>query len=145
MTLKVLFVAAAVLCLSRAAPQSYEGLGVLQPETPRDLGAYENVVAATIDVLPDIVELFRKLSRNRDRANDPEDAQQMLLDFMPITRKVMEATEKAGGAGISQDTYHRLNAAEKVMPHMVTFMDRLREMDLGLPTPTTQPEYGRVL
>ncbi|XP_037794793.1 uncharacterized protein LOC119590100 [Penaeus monodon] len=143
MTLKVLFVAAAVLCLSRAAPQRYQALGVLQPESPRDLGDYENVVAATIDVLPDIVKLFRKVSENRDRANDPENVQQLMLDFMPITRKVIQATEKAEGRKISQDTYHRFNAAERVMPHVVTFMNQLREMDFfGLSTTTNLPDYG---
>ncbi|XP_063606570.1 uncharacterized protein LOC134781319 [Penaeus indicus] len=143
MTFKVLLIAAAVLCLSRAAPQGYEALGVLQPESPRDLGDYENVVAATIDVLPEIVEVFRKVSQNRDRANDPESVQQIMLDFMPITRKVMEATEKAEGRKISDDTYHRFNAAEKVMPHVVTFMNQLREMDFfGISTTTNLPDYG---
>jgi len=140
---QVFFVAAAVLCLAQAAPQRYDTLGVLQPETPRDLGAYENIVGATIDVLPEIVEVFRKVSQNRDRANDPESVQQIMLDFMPITRKVMEATEKAEGNKFSQDTYQRFNAAEKVMPHVVTFMNQLREMDFfGVSTTPTSPAYG---
>ncbi|XP_047494567.1 uncharacterized protein LOC125042753 [Penaeus chinensis] len=140
MTLKVLLVAAAVLCLSRASPQRYQALGVLQPEGPRELGDYENVVAATIDVLPDIVEVFRKVTQSRGKANEPEQIQRVMTEFMPLTRKVMEATEKAEGTKIPDDTYHRFNAAEKVMPHVVTFMSQLREMDFfGLSTTTKRP------
>ncbi|XP_042880519.1 uncharacterized protein LOC122258574 isoform X1 [Penaeus japonicus] len=140
---KVLLVTAAVLCLGRALPQSYETLGVLQPESPRELGEYENMVAATIDVLPEITKVLSKVTQNRDAANDSEQIQQMVLDFLPITRKVMEATQKAEGTEIPEDVQHRFNAAERVMPHVVTFMNQLRDMDFfGVSSTTTRPHYA---
>ncbi|XP_042880522.1 uncharacterized protein LOC122258575 [Penaeus japonicus] len=136
---KVLVVAAAVLCLGRASPQRYQALGVLQPANSRNLGEYENVVAATIDVLPEITKLFSKVTQNRARYDKPEQIQQLMMEFMPITRKVMAATEKAEGTEIPDDVYHRFNAAERVMPHVVTFMNQLRDMDfLGVSATTTK-------
>ncbi|XP_037794789.1 uncharacterized protein LOC119590096 [Penaeus monodon] len=140
MVFKVLLVAAAVLCLGRASPQRYQAVGVLQPQTSRDLGNYENIVAATIDVLPEIVKVFSKVTQARGRASEPQIIQRLMMDFMPITRKVMEATEKAEGTKIPEDTYQGFNAAERVMPHVVTFMDQLRDMDFfGLSTTTRRP------
>ncbi|XP_027227645.1 uncharacterized protein [Penaeus vannamei] len=140
MTLKVLLVATTLLCLSRAAPQRYQALGVLQPESPRDLGDYENIVGATIDVLPDIVEVFSKITQARGKASEPQIINRVMTEFLPITRKVMEATEKVEGTKIPDDTYHRFNAAERVMPHVVTFMNQLRDMDFfGLSTTTERP------
>ncbi|XP_047494464.1 uncharacterized protein LOC125042693 [Penaeus chinensis] len=139
MVFKVLLVAAAVLCLGRASPQRYQAVGVLQPQGSRDLGEYENIVAATIDVLPEIVKVFSKVTQARGRANEPQIIHRLMMDFMPITRKVMEATEKVEGTKISDDTYHRFNAAERVMPHVVTFMDQLRDMDFFGISTTRRP------
>ncbi|XP_047494633.1 uncharacterized protein LOC125042788 [Penaeus chinensis] len=140
MVFKVLLVAAAVLCLGRAAPQRQQVLGVLQPQGSRDLGEYENIAAATIDVLPEIVKVFSKVAEARGKTNEPQTIQRLMLDFMPVTRKVIEATEKAEGRKIPKDTYHRFNAAERVMPHVVTFMDQFMNMDFfGLSTTTRRP------
>ncbi|XP_027227643.1 uncharacterized protein [Penaeus vannamei] len=140
MVFKVLLVAAAVLCLGRASPQRYQALGVLQPQNSRDLGDYENIVAATIDVLPEIVKVFSKITQARGRPSEPQIINRVMTEFLPITRKVMEATEKVEGTKIPDDTYHRFNAAERVMPHVVTFMEQLRAMDFfGISTTTKRP------
>ncbi|XP_027227637.2 uncharacterized protein [Penaeus vannamei] len=140
MVFKVLLVAAAVLCLGRASPQRQQALGVLQPQNSRDLGDYENIVAATIDVLPEIVKVFNKISQSQGKASEPQIINRVMTEFLPITRKLIEATEKVEGTKIPDDTHHRFNAAERVMPHVVTFMEQLRDMDLfGISTTTKRP------
>ncbi|XP_071551402.1 uncharacterized protein [Panulirus ornatus] len=105
---------------------NYQALGVLEPQS-RDLGAQEKIVAATIDLLPEIADLFERVTR--DRSNDPERIQQIMVDFLPITRKVMYATADVEGRSIPVEDIHRFNAAEAVMPSVITFMNRLRDMD----------------
>ncbi|XP_071551414.1 uncharacterized protein [Panulirus ornatus] len=106
--------------------RNYQALGVLEPQS-RDLGAQEKIVAATIDLLPEIADLFERVTR--ERSNDPERIQQIMVDFLPITRKVMYATADVEGRSIPVEDLHRFNAAEAVMPSVITFMNRLREMD----------------
>ncbi|KAK7073120.1 hypothetical protein SK128_013401 [Halocaridina rubra] len=118
------------LALGTSAPQTYEAIGVLQPQTPDDgsLGSYDKLVSATINLLPDIADVFERVSRDH-KPNDPLRVQEIFMDFMPITRKVMRATEEVDGRSFSEDEWHRFNAAEAVMPSVLTFMNNLREMD----------------
>lgn len=106
--------------------QNYQSLGVLQPQS-RDLGDQEKIVAATIDLLPEIADLFERVTR--ERSNNPERIQEIIQEFMPITRKIMYATADVEGRSIPVEDIQRFNAAEAVMPSVITFMNRLRDMD----------------
>ncbi|KAK8728770.1 hypothetical protein OTU49_008923, partial [Cherax quadricarinatus] len=123
------FVASLAVCatLASALPQNYQATGVLQPEDTAELGSYNKVVAATIDLLPEIAEVFERVSG--EPSNDPEKVSQIMLEFMPISRKAWRSAADVEGRTIKEEDLHRFNAAEAVLPSVITFMNRLRNMN----------------
>ncbi|XP_068204763.1 uncharacterized protein [Palaemon carinicauda] len=114
----------------RAHPDHYEATGVLHPDT-RELGPHEKSVAATIELLPDIAEVFEQIAS--DPALDRKDAGSIMrlstLAFLPITKKVLVKTAEAEGRKVNLDDIYSLNAAEAVAPSVVSFMERLGGTD----------------
>ncbi|KAG7167005.1 uncharacterized protein LOC121868687 [Homarus americanus] len=121
-----------VMCVytASAMPQTYEALGVLQPST-RDLGPYDNMVAATIDILPEIAQVFEQITSDPARSNnfDSGFVERVILAFLPISRKVMEAMAKAEGKSVQQEDLDRLARAEAIMPSILAFIEKLRTTD----------------
>ncbi|XP_068204765.1 uncharacterized protein [Palaemon carinicauda] len=111
---------------SFAAPQVYEAGNVKYPATG-DFGYLDSLVAETINILPDISGVFGRITK--DRSTDSSRVQDVMMEFLPITRKVMKATEKVDGKKFSRGQWDRFNAAEAVMPSVLSFMDSLRDMD----------------
>ncbi|XP_045612581.1 uncharacterized protein [Procambarus clarkii] len=122
-----LTVACLVVCVSLAAPapQVYQASGVLQPDTA-DLGPYDKVVAATIDLLPEITQVFERVGRVR--SDDPEQVSRVIQEFMPVSRKAWKAAAEVDGTSIKEEDLYRFNAAEAVLPSVITFMNQLRDM-----------------
>ncbi|KAG7167009.1 uncharacterized protein LOC121868765 [Homarus americanus] len=106
--------------------ETYQATGILQPESA-DLGENQRLVAATIDILPEITEVLQRVGNSR--STDPERVQQVMLDFLPLSRKVLKATADAEGKELNRKDIQDINAAEAVMPSVIEFMNKLREMD----------------
>lgn len=106
---------------------------MLQPEKPRDLGKYEGVVAATIDILPEVAKTLKELASRMARSQaDPFDSQNMfeiLMAFMPVTRRILFAVAEAEGRSVSEEELQRLDRAEKVLPSAFSFMLKLHGSD----------------
>jgi len=106
---------------------------VLQPAKPRDLGKYENVVAATIDILPEVSKSLKELASRMTRSqDDPFDSQNMLeilMAFMPVTRRILFAVAKAEGRTVSEEELQRLDRAEKILPSAFKFMLQIQGSD----------------
>lgn len=118
-------------CGVRASSQTYSSLGVLHPSSNTDLGPYGNMVAAVIDILPEITEVFQQLADDPARSADfdPDFVQRVIMAFLPISRKVLEASAKAEGRTVRPKELERLAAAEKVLPSVFAFMEELRKTD----------------
>lgn len=114
-------------CSARAAPQNYGVLEVLESQ-PEDLGPYGNIVAATIDILPDIADVFENISRSRSSL-DPTDSNSVLdviMAFIPISEKVLEAMAKAEGRTLRPEERERLHRIKDVLPSYFAFMQNIR-------------------
>merc|ERR1712142_667570 len=118
---------------SQRSSPTYQSLGVLQPQTPKDLGDYEKIVSSTIDIIPEIASTFEKLGRPEPQ--DPDFINKVMLGFMPLPRKVIKANDEVQGQTLSEDEYQAFNAAERVMP----FMNRLRKMNFFVPPEGPKP------
>ncbi|XP_042880517.1 uncharacterized protein LOC122258573 [Penaeus japonicus] len=128
MYIQILLACATCACVASA--QTYEALGVLQPETPRELGKHEGVVAATIDILPEIARVLKEFSARMARSqDDPFDSQnifEILMAFMPLTRKILFAVAEAEGRIVSEEELQRLDRAEEILPSALNFILELQ-------------------
>ncbi|XP_071551251.1 uncharacterized protein [Panulirus ornatus] len=129
MLLQILMSAALCSCTVTAMPQTYGAVGVLHPQSNTDLGPYENTVAAVIDILPEITDIFQQLADDRGRTANPKPdfVLRAVMAFLPMTRKIMEASAKAEGRAVTPEELQRLNVAEKILPPVFTFMGELLE------------------
>ncbi|XP_045612580.1 uncharacterized protein [Procambarus clarkii] len=125
-----------VASLAAAAPQNYpfgqpaqtyQATGVLEPESA-DLGSNERIVAATIDILPELAEVFERIGV--DGFSDGERGQKAMLEFLPLTRKLLKAKADAEGTEVRKEDLQRVNAAEAVMPAVNDFVNRLRKLNV---------------
>ncbi|KAK7073121.1 hypothetical protein SK128_013402 [Halocaridina rubra] len=93
------------------------------------LGRYENIVTATVDVLPDIASIFQQLRSNSGLSDpsSPEFFENVIMAFLPVSKKILFATAKAEGRTVRQEEIDRLNAAETIMPSVLRFMEALRK------------------
>ncbi|XP_053626693.2 uncharacterized protein [Cherax quadricarinatus] len=130
--------------LAAAAPenfphfQTYRATGVLKPES-KELGSSERLVAATIDLLPEIADVFERVGGVS--SNDPEAVQQAIVEFLPLTRTSIKAAAEAEGREVNEDHLRRLSAAEAVMPAVNDFMNRLRRINFFRITDNQQQQY----
>ncbi|XP_068203966.1 uncharacterized protein [Palaemon carinicauda] len=121
--------AVAVLLKSvSSAPQEYEALGVLQPEAG-DVGPYDRIISATVDVLPEMADVFEEIADDPRHPNDPQRIQKIINVFMPLTRRLIVANAEVEGRQWAKDDQYRFNAAGAVLPSVFNFMDRLRNKD----------------
>ncbi|XP_037794258.1 uncharacterized protein LOC119589757 [Penaeus monodon] len=124
---------ACATCACAASAQRYEALGVLQPARPTGLGKDESVVAATIDILPEVAktmkELTAKMTRSQDDPFDSQNIFEVLTAFMPVTRKILFALAKAEGRTVSEKELQRLDRAEKILPSAFKFMLKIQGSD----------------
>ncbi|XP_066978405.1 uncharacterized protein [Macrobrachium rosenbergii] len=127
MSMKVILLVGLFAGASFAAPQVYEAGDVVHPKAAGNFGYLDSLVAETVNILPDITEVFDRITE--DRSTDHTRVQEVMMEFMPLTRKVMKSTEKVDGKKFSRGQWDRFNAAEAVMPAVLTFMDSLRDMD----------------
>ncbi|KAG7167008.1 hypothetical protein Hamer_G005315 [Homarus americanus] len=124
----LMFVCVALCALMAVAmPQDSQVTGLLQPEEG-ELGEHQKIVGATIDLLPDIADVLQRVG-NRQSTNS-ENVQRIIVDFLPITRKILKATADVEGREVNKEDVQRIYAAEAVMPSVVEFMEKLRDMDL---------------
>ncbi|XP_042880515.1 uncharacterized protein LOC122258571 [Penaeus japonicus] len=141
MYLQILVACATCACVASA--QTYEALGVLQPARSRDLGKHESVVAATIDILPEVAKTLNELTSQMTRSqDDPFDSQnifEILMAFMPVTRKILFAVAKAEGRTVSEKELQRLDRAEKLLPSAFKFMLKLQGSEFfGFDSPAAE-------
>nr|XP_027227647.1 uncharacterized protein LOC113819638 [Penaeus vannamei] len=124
---------ACAICACAASAQTYEALGVLQPAKPKDLGKHEGVVAATIDILPEVAKTLKELTSRMTRSQaDPFDSQnifEILMAFMPVTRRILFAVAEAEGRSVSEEELQRLDRAEKILPSAFKFMLKIQGSD----------------
>nr|XP_027227641.1 uncharacterized protein LOC113819633 [Penaeus vannamei] len=138
MYLRILLACATCACAVSA--QRYEALGVLRPARAKSLGEHENVVAATIDILPEVAKTMTDLTSKMTRSQaDPFDSQnifEVLMAFMPVTRRILFAVAKAEGRTVTEKELKRLDRAEKILPSAFKFMLRIQGSDFfGFDTP----------
>ncbi|XP_064108141.1 uncharacterized protein LOC135216675 [Macrobrachium nipponense] len=111
-----------------SAPQEYQALGVLQPEAG-DVGPYDRMISATIDVLPEMADVFEEIADDPRHPNDPQRIQKVINVFMPLTRRLILANAEVEGRQWAKEDQYRFNAAGAVLPSVFSFMDRLRNKD----------------
>ncbi|XP_027227636.1 uncharacterized protein [Penaeus vannamei] len=132
MYLRILLACATCACAVSA--QRYEALGVLQPARPTGLGDHEKMVTATIEILPDVAKTLRELAMRMARSqDDPFDSQNMfeiLMAFMPVTRRIMFSVAKAEGRTVSEEELQRLDQAERMFPSAFKFLVKMHGGDL---------------
>ncbi|XP_071547304.1 uncharacterized protein [Panulirus ornatus] len=138
------FLACVVLFASLAAalPQGYHAEGVLEVDSG-DLGPHDRLVAATIDILPEIAEVLERVQTDTFPV-PPERQQEIVDEFIPLTRKIVLAQAKAEGRNAPKDALQRINAIEAVMPSVNNFMNRMRDINLfGLSSDIKYESYER--
>ncbi|XP_066977850.1 uncharacterized protein [Macrobrachium rosenbergii] len=127
MRVQILLVAIFCIIVQAQPSDRYEALGVLQPDIG-SLGPHEKSVAATIELLPEIAQVFEDVAS--EQSYDPSDAGSIMrlstLVFLPISKKVLLKTAEAEGRKVNVEDIYSLNAAEAVMPSVVSFMERLQ-------------------
>ncbi|KAK7073122.1 hypothetical protein SK128_013403 [Halocaridina rubra] len=101
--------------------------GVLQPGTG-DLGRYNSIVSATIDILPEVSRALDQISNSpgRSRPSDAEYIEKVLSLFIPLSKKIYIADAETKGLPIERNQISRLNAAEYIMPAIFQFMKQMR-------------------
>lgn len=121
-------VACVAVCASLAAAmlQTYQAQAVLTPES-RELGAQEKLVSATIDLLPEIADVFERMQS--ESPIQPQRNMNVVLDFMPLVRKVMQVQAEVEDKSLPEEVVHQINAVEVLIPHVNTFLEKLRQMD----------------
>ncbi|XP_069956007.1 uncharacterized protein [Cherax quadricarinatus] len=121
-------------CAVRAVPQTYGILEVQEPLPNTETGPYANVVDAVIEILPDIADVFEKITRSRDPSSDPADfkvIQDIILSFLPITEKIMRAAAKADGREVKPEELERLARVSKVLPDYFRLIEDITTKDLA--------------
>ncbi|XP_071551387.1 uncharacterized protein [Panulirus ornatus] len=115
------------VCSARAVPETYGVLEVLEAQ-PSDMGPYENIVAATIDILPEIADMLVNISKSRSSLDftDSNSVLEVILAFLPISEKVMEAMAKAEGRTLVPEERERLTRIKEVLPSYFAFMQEIR-------------------
>merc|ERR1711915_11087 len=111
-----------------AAPQSYQTGAVNHPPTG-DYDHLDALVAETVNILPEITSVFEGVTGPDRSSTNPAYVQHVMMKFLPLTRKVMLYTERVGDRQFSKGDWQRFNAAEAVMPTVITFMGSLRNMN----------------
>ncbi|XP_037794791.1 uncharacterized protein LOC119590098 [Penaeus monodon] len=101
------------------------------------------MVTATIEILPDIAKTLRELASRMARSqDDPFDSQNMLeilMAFMPVTRRILFAVAKAEGRTVSEEELQRLDRAEKMFPSAFKFMLKMHGGELfGIENPDAE-------
>ncbi|XP_068204767.1 uncharacterized protein [Palaemon carinicauda] len=94
------------------------------------LGSYDDIVSASIDILPEITDVLDHLSAtaaSSSSVSDPSFIKEVLDRFIPLSKKVYISNAKTHGYPIKQDQISRLNAAERVIPPVFDFMKRMRD------------------
>ncbi|XP_066977848.1 uncharacterized protein [Macrobrachium rosenbergii] len=117
----------ALVSAACAAPTDYQTGAVQHPPTG-EYGYLDSLVAETVNILPEITSVFGRVT-GAGRSADPAHVQNVMMEFIPLTRRVMMSTENVGDRQFSSGEWQRFNAAEAVMPSVITFMDSLRNMD----------------
>ncbi|XP_066977849.1 uncharacterized protein [Macrobrachium rosenbergii] len=98
------------------------------------LGSYENIVTATVDILPVLSDLFDALTPEAaairaGSAFDTPRLKRIVMALIPVTRKVLQATARAEGRTVSKGVLDRLDALEKTLPSTFDFMTNVRGTD----------------
>ncbi|KAG7167006.1 uncharacterized protein LOC121868760 [Homarus americanus] len=120
-------------CAVKAVPQSYGVLEVSHPEPNQaDLGPFENMVSATIDVLPEIREVFQRITSRRDPSADPVSLKVMediIMSFLPITEKILKISAKAEGRELRPEELERLDRTKEILPAYFRLMNDIAKAD----------------
>ncbi|XP_066978394.1 uncharacterized protein [Macrobrachium rosenbergii] len=99
--------------------------GELQLDTR---GANEGTVEAIAELLPEISKVFEQINSDPSRSNpnDPDFINRVILAFLPLSKKALEATAKSEGRAVRQEELDRLNQVDVMMPTVIKFMNSLR-------------------
>ncbi|XP_068204768.1 uncharacterized protein [Palaemon carinicauda] len=110
---------------SSSVAQRGEPTGELQLDTraPND-----GMVEAVLELLPEVSQIFRQINSDpaRSNPNDPDFVYRVIMAFMPLSKKVLEATAKSEGRAVNQEELQRLNAVDSIMPVVIKFMSSMR-------------------
>ncbi|KAK7073123.1 hypothetical protein SK128_013404 [Halocaridina rubra] len=126
MALEIICLVLVLSCGVLSAPQVYQATGVQH----REVQYSDDIARVTSAILPEITSAFQELSSSRAHSNPSEPAylQNTLAAFIPLSRKVLQATGEAEGRGVTQEQLDRLNVAELMMPSIFKFMEDMRGM-----------------
>ncbi|XP_066977812.1 uncharacterized protein [Macrobrachium rosenbergii] len=101
-----------------------------------DLGPYENMVAATNAILPEIADVFDKINHD-ERLNidpfSPEGIRDAIMAFLPVSRSVLLATAQAEGRRVTQEDLDRLARVENELPLAFDYISSLKSPRLYSP------------
>ncbi|XP_064108122.1 uncharacterized protein LOC135216665 [Macrobrachium nipponense] len=97
-------------------------------------GANDGMVEAVVEFLPEISKVFQQINSDPSLSNpnDPAFTNRVILAFMPLSKKAIEAQAKAEGRAVRPEELDRLNQVDVLMPAVMEFMKSLR-------IPTTAP------
>ncbi|XP_064108126.1 uncharacterized protein LOC135216668 [Macrobrachium nipponense] len=95
------------------------------------LGPYENMVAATNAILPELADVFDKISYDKRLNIDPfspEGIRDAIMAFLPISRSVLLAAAQAEGRRVTQDDLDRLATVENELPLAFDYISSLKSL-----------------
>ncbi|XP_045612768.1 uncharacterized protein [Procambarus clarkii] len=115
--------------------QAYQTPRVVKPDYGQPSSNNGNVA----NILKEVGDFFKLVGSGDSK--DPERAKQVMLAFVPFTRRVLEASAGVDGANVNKEDLERLGAAEAVMPSVITFLDSLRNINPGT-NQYYQQDYG---
>merc|ERR1712105_286942 len=108
----VLLCACASAVWAAPTPQDFaDTLGVLAPEVPDDLGRYDNMVFATMDVLPLVATAFEDSADGMGRGVDPINGERIgafITGMMPVSRRLVRLQAEEEGRAVDPEQIRAL-------------------------------------